>query len=173
MVSADAFPDGDRTLVALARELGEIALGRRVRVITAESCTGGGIAAAITAVAGSSEWFDRGYVTYSNEAKIDMLEVHPETLAKFGAVSEEAAREMAAGALRGGLGDVSIAVTGVAGPTGGSPAKPVGTVFFGWCLRGGEAGSDRRRFSGDRSEVRRQSIAWALARLIRILSDGA
>lgn len=156
-----------------------VVVGRRLKakgekLVTAESCTGGGVAEAVTAISGSSEWFDRGFVTYSNEAKMEMLRVSPATLASFGAVSEETAREMALGALAVSPGTVSVSVTGIAGPTGGSRAKPVGTVCFAWA-RSGEAmpRSETRRFSGDRESVRRQSVVHALQGVSDLLADSS
>ncbi|GAB4262614.1 MAG: nicotinamide-nucleotide amidase [Methylomicrobium sp.] len=130
---------------------------------TAESCTGGGIAEAITAIAGSSSWFDRGFVTYSNAAKIQMLGVAPDTIERFGAVSTETARAMSAGALSNSQADWAIAVTGIAGPSGGTMIKPVGTVFLSWQKRGGEAKVTRRQFAGDRHHIRLSTIEFALA----------
>jgi nicotinamide-nucleotide amidase len=121
--------------VALATELGTLLQQRGWRITTAESCTGGLVAGAITAISGSSGWFDFGFVTYSNDAKRGLLDVPQSTLEAHGAVSEEVARAMAAGALEEAKADIAVAVTGVAGPTGGTPAKPVGTVCFAWALR--------------------------------------
>ena len=150
------------TLTTLATLLGARLKAKGLKVATAESCTGGWLAQAVTSVSGSSEWFDRGFITYSNEAKREMLGVHAETLAAHGAVSEYTAREMAAGALdRSGV-DIAVSVTGVAGPTGGSAEKPVGTVCFAWALRGGALESETRRFEGDRETVRRQSVICSL-----------
>jgi nicotinamide-nucleotide amidase len=138
-------------------------------VATAESCTGGGVAAAITRISGSAQWFDRGFVTYHNTAKKQMLGVKQRTLKQHGAVSEAVAREMAAGAVRASQADVSVAVTGIAGPTGAAPGKPVGTVWFAWAARGGPIQARRFHFKGDRYEVRRQSVAMALQGLIDLL----
>jgi nicotinamide-nucleotide amidase len=132
----------------------------------AESCTGGWIAQTVTSVAGSSEWFDRGWVTYSNTAKEDLLGVTAETLERHGAVSEETAMEMAAGALARSRAQVALAVTGIAGPGGGSPQKPVGTVCFAWAVQEAHAGSTTRHFDGDREQVRRQSVRDALQQLV-------
>lgn len=153
------------------------ALGRKLRekgglLVTAESCTGGWAAQVATALAGSSEWFERGFVTYSNEAKRELLGVRPETLERHGAVSEETAREMALGALEHSRGTLALAVTGIAGPGGGSPTKPVGTVCFAWASRGGAVRAETRRFAGDREAVRRQSVERALAGALEHL-DGA
>lgn len=155
----------DDDIYALAVKLGRVALARRVSVATAESCTGGLVAAAITAVAGSSDWFDRGFVTYSNAAKSEQLGVLPEVLQRFGAVSRETAAAMAEGARAASRARWAVAVTGVAGPSGGTPDKPVGAVCFAWA---GPAGvdSERRQLSGDRAEVRKESVRAALEGLI-------
>ena len=134
----------------------------------AESCTGGMIAAACTDLAGSSAWFERGFVTYSNEAKTELLGVDAELIARHGAVSEEVARAMAAGALSRSRAQVSVAVTGVAGPTGGSAAKPVGTVWFGFALPG-QVLAEVRHFGGDRAAVRAATVQHALQRLLALL----
>src|SRR5260221_13539718 len=130
---------------------------RSVKLASAESCTGGWIAQAVTSVSGSSGWFDRGFVTYSNEAKKELLGVRERTLSRHGAVSRETAEEMAAGALARSRAQVSIAVTGGAGPTGGTKAKPVGTVGFAWSRKRGAMGSDTRHFRGGRHRGRRES----------------
>jgi nicotinamide-nucleotide amidase len=153
----------------LARKLGRAARRRRVKIATAESCTGGGVATAITRISGSAKWFDRGFVTYSNDAKREMLGVKQETLKPHGAVSEEVAIEMAAGALAASGADVSVAITGIAGPTGGVPGKPVGTVHFAWAARGGAIQARRFRFKGGRVEVRLQSVYIAIQGLIDLL----
>ncbi len=136
-----------------------------LRLAVAESCTGGWLAKVLTDLPGSSEWFDCGYVTYSNAAKQSMLGVCEATLLDHGAVSLETVAEMARGALRESGADVALAVSGIAGPGGGSEAKPVGTVCFAWQRRGGEPETGRERFDGDREAVRRQSVAYLLARL--------
>lgn len=159
----------DQALERRALALGPLLVGKRRMMATAESCTGGWIAQTVTAIAGSSDWFDRGFVTYSNQAKMDMLGVAAATLDAHGAVSAETAAEMAAGALaRAGVG-ITVAVTGVAGPAGGSAEKPVGTVWFGWCLDGGVPVTRRHRFDGDRESVRRQTVAVALDGLFELL----
>ena len=155
-------------MIELAQQVGATLKARGLRLVTAESCTGGWVSMALTAVAGSSDWFERGYVTYSNAAKRDDLGVREDTLRRHGAVSEETAREMAAGALKRGGGQVALAITGIAGPTGGSPAKPVGTVCFAWAL-GSNFSSQTRRFDGDRESVRRQSVLHALQELLQQL----
>lgn len=153
----------------LARSLGRACKRRGVRLATAESCTGGGVAAACTRISGSSEWFERGMVTYTNVAKREMLGVAKETLETHGAVSEEVAREMAVGALKHSHADISVAVTGIAGPSGGVPGKPVGTVHFAWAVRGGDIQARKFLFKGNRAAVRLQSVAVALQGLIDLL----
>lgn len=156
----------------LAERIG-VELIRRGHVLaTAESCTGGGVAHACTAVAGSSTWFDRGFVTYSNEAKCDMLAVSADVLAHHGAVSEEAARAMAQGALKHSRAQVAIAVTGIAGPGGGTPTKPVGMVWFAWVETGRPPVTRQVDFSGDREAIRRQAVVAALDGLRNFLMAG-
>ena len=138
----------------------------------AESCTGGWVASSTVSIAGSSDWFDRGFVTYSNAAKREMLGVPAKTIEDHGAVSEPTARAMAEGALAHSGASVALAITGVAGPSGGSPDKPVGTVCFAWARRGGAADALTRRFEGDRTEVRRQSVIFSLQGLIERLEPG-
>lgn len=157
---------------ALAESLGRALKGRQALLVTAESCTGGWAAQAVTAVPGSSAWFERGFVTYSNESKTELLGVPRETLERHGAVSEEIARQMALGALARSRGTLAVAITGVAGPGGGSAAKPVGTVCFAWAQAGGRVRSETRRFSGDREAVRRQSVEHALAGVLEDLDSG-
>lgn len=158
-------------MLALARKLGERLKARSEMLVTAESCTGGWAAQALTAVSGSSAWFERGFVTYSDAAKQDLLGVKASTLKDHGAVSEETAREMAQGALARSRGTVALAVTGIAGPTGGSRKKPVGMVCFAWATSGGVK-SETRRFSGDRESVRRQSVVRALEGVLENLGGG-
>jgi len=155
-------------VIELAQQVAAALQARGLRIVTAESCTGGWVSMALTAVAGSSDWFERGYVTYSNAAKRDDLGVQEETLRRHGAVSEETAREMATGALKRGGGQVALAITGIAGPTGGSAAKPVGTVCFAWA-HGSRISSETRRFDGDRESVRRQSVLHCLQGLLQLL----
>ena len=149
-------------LEILAAEVGALLLRNGQRLVTAESCTGGWVAHCLTAVAGSSEWFDRGFISYSNDAKQDMLGVSPDTLDTHGAVSEAAAASMAFGALRQSKSDWAVAITGIAGPGGGSGVKPVGTVCFGWAGPDGRLDTATRNFAGGRAEVRAQSVAYAL-----------
>jgi nicotinamide-nucleotide amidase len=146
--------------------LGAALTARGWIVATAESCTGGLVAGAITDIAGSSGWFDRGFVTYSNEAKMELLGVRAETLARFGAVSEQTAREMVAGALARSRANLAVAVTGIAGPSGGTADKPIGLVWFAWGLRGGAVDAVSHHFPGDRAAVREASVALALSGLL-------
>lgn len=154
----------------LADSVGRALTAHQAVLVTAESCTGGWVAEVVTSVAGSSAWFDRGFVTYSNAAKEELLGVRAETLARHGAVSEETAREMAAGALARGRGTCALAVTGVAGPGGGTAEKPVGMVCFAWASRARPVRSETRRFAGDREAVRRQSVERALRGLLEQLA---
>ena len=149
-------------------ELAALLLARGWMLASAESCTGGMIAAACTDLAGSSEWFERGFVTYSNEAKSELLGVDPALIAANGAVSEVVARAMAFGAVRHSHAQVGVAVTGVAGPTGGTPQKPVGTVWFGFQVDG-QLTSETVRFDGDRAAVRAATVQHALRRLLELL----
>ena len=158
-------------LKALAKRVGARLKRRKLMLATAESCTGGWIAQAVTSVSGSSAWFDRGFVTYSNAAKRELLGVRARTLSRFGAVSRETAREMAAGALARSRAQVSIAVTGVAGPTGGTRKKPVGMVCIAWSRRKGAVESVTRHFLGGRERVRRQSVIAALQGLLNRLEE--
>ncbi len=153
----------------LAQRLGEALQARGLAVATAESCTGGWVAKAITDIPGSSTWLERGFVTYSNSAKQEMLKVSAETLSRFGAVSEAVVKEMAKGALRHSHAGISVAVSGIAGPGGGSLEKPVGTVWFAWALKGGGEWSARELFPGDREAVRRQAVKRALQGLLDVL----
>jgi len=159
------------TLKVLAKRIGACLKKRKLKLATAESCTGGWIAQAVTSVSGSSGWFDRGFVTYSNEAKSELLGVRASTLSRHGAVSAQTAKEMAAGALRRSRAQVAIAVTGIAGPGGGTRAKPVGMVCFAWAGKKGGAQSAVRRFAGGRESVRRQSVVVALRGLLERLDE--
>jgi nicotinamide-nucleotide amidase len=154
------------------RTLAGLLLARRQMLATAESCTGGLIAAACTDLAGSSDWLERGFVTYSNQAKSEMLGVDAQLIGTHGAVSEPVARAMAQGALLHSRAQVAVAVTGVAGPGGGSADKPVGTVWFAWALPGAMH-SEVQHFAGDRAAVRAATVAHALGRLITLLKDTA
>ncbi|MGH8739410.1 MAG: CinA family protein [Burkholderiales bacterium] len=156
----------------LARRLGERLKAAGAQLVTAESCTGGWAAQVVTSVAGSSEWFERGFVTYSNAAKQEALGVRPETLRRHGAVSEQTAQEMALGALARSKGSLALSITGVAGPGGGSPDKPVGTVCFAWAEAKGLIKSETLQFAGDRESVRRQSVVHALEGVLKALDGG-
>ena len=160
------IPD-QAALEALAAEVGARLLASGEKFAAAESCTGGWLAQCVTAVAGSSDWFERGFVTYSNAAKVDMLGVGEETLALHGAVSEATAAAMAQGALAHSRADWALSITGVAGPSGGSPQKPVGTVCFAWAGPAGSVEVVTRHFAGSRAEVRAQSVACALHGLLQ------
>ena len=155
---------------APAEQLAALLQAQGRMLATAESCTGGMISAACTDLAGSSNWFERGFVTYSNEAKTELLGVDAALIAQHGAVSEEVARAMASGAVSRSRAQVAVAVTGVAGPTGGSAAKPVGTVWFGFALPG-RLVSEVRRFDGDRAAVRGATVRHALQRLLELLNE--
>ena len=139
------------------------------RLVTAESCTGGAVATALTELAGSSQWFERGFITYSNESKQELLGVQSETLERHGAVSEETAREMAEGALCNSHAQLSLAVTGIAGPSGGTHEKPVGMVCFAWAQLGHPTQSATQYFSGDRTAIREQAIRYVLDELLKQL----
>jgi nicotinamide-nucleotide amidase len=159
------------TITTLATVVGAKLRANALMLTTAESCTGGWVAQAVTAIAGSSEWFERGYVTYSDAAKQEMLGVSARTLAAHGAVSEQTAREMAAGALAHSHAQVAVAITGIAGPAGGSPEKPVGMVCFAWAVREGAPGAETRQFKGDRESVRRQAVIAALQGVLERLES--
>lgn len=153
-------------LEKLAERLGHLLLERGEWLAAAESCTGGWLAQSVTAIAGSSAWFDRGFVTYSNAAKMDMLGVPESTLDRHGAVSEAVARAMAQGALAHSRADWTVAITGIAGPGGGSPEKPIGTVCFAWASKNGGCEATLSLFSGDRATIREQAVRFALNGLI-------
>jgi nicotinamide-nucleotide amidase len=156
-------------LATLATRVGAKLRAKRLMLTTAESCTGGWVAQAVTSVAGSSTWFERGFVTYSDAAKREMLGVRKRTLAVHGAVSEETAREMAIGALAHSGAQVALAITGIAGPGGGSPEKPLGMVCFAWAVTDGKINVQTRHFKGDRESVRRQSVIAALQGAVELL----
>lgn len=156
----------DAELYELSGRVGDALKARGLMMATAESCTGGWIGQVVTMVPGSSKWFDRGFVTYTNDAKRDMLGVSVRTLEKFGAVSEQTVREMVAGALATSRAQVAVAVSGIAGPDGGSREKPVGTVLLAWGATAGDISAQSVRFSGDRDAVRRQTVIAALEGLL-------
>ena len=161
----------DPVLYKLAEQVGTALKSRKLMLATAESCTGGWIAEAITMVPGSSDWFERGFVTYTYISKREMLGVKEATLEKHGAVSEAVVRAMVEGALARSHAQVAAAVSGVAGPSGGTPEKPVGTVCFALALKGGKSRTETKRFSGDREAVRKQSVEHALRGVLALLAD--
>lgn len=157
----------ENELIKLAEHLGQTLRAGNLKLAIAESCTGGGICQLLTEIAGSSHWFECGFVTYSNNSKIQMLDVKRETIENFGAVSKETAIEMAQGALANSEADYTISVTGIAGPDGGSVEKPVGTVFI--ALQYGEQSiCYKKHFSGNRHEIRQQSIKFAFEAMLKI-----
>lgn len=163
-------PPNDAELAVLATATGQLLLAGRHMLVTAESCTGGWIAKCMTDVAGSSAWFDCGMAAYSYEAKQALLGVRPQTLEQHGAVSRECVVEMVSGALVHSGASIAVAVTGIAGPGGGSDDKPVGTVWIGWKRRGGYARAEVFHFEGDRDAVRRQTVATALRGIAHLLA---
>lgn len=164
-LSANMQPSHLANIIQLSQEVGELLHAQSQILATAESCTGGGVAAAITEIAGSSAWFDRAFVTYSNEAKMEMIAVSLITLEHYGAVSEMVVKEMAKGALTHSHATISVAISGVAGPSGGSESKPVGTVCFAWADIQGWSRITTQHFSGDRAMIRSQAILFALTGL--------
>lgn len=153
-------------IIELVTKVGEAMEAKRWMLSTAESCTGGAIAYSITEVPGSGDWFDCGFVTYTNTAKADMLDVPSAVIAQFGSVSEEVAAAMASGAVANSSADIAVSTTGIAGPTGAVPGKPIGTVCFGWA-RGDQVHTERLVFQGDRHAVREQAVAHALKGVLR------
>jgi nicotinamide-nucleotide amidase len=166
--SANLLLNLEQSRQSLCRLAADLLLKKHSFLATAESCTGGLIASACTDLAGSSQWFERGFVTYSNAAKTEMLGVDAALIAQFGAVSEPVAAAMARGAVKNSKAQVSVAVTGIAGPTGGSPEKPVGTVWIGWCVDG-QTTTEFCHFDGDRTIVRALTVQQALQGLIERL----
>jgi nicotinamide-nucleotide amidase len=156
----------------LAAQVGAALKARGWMLATAESCTGGWLGEVVTSVAGSSHWYDRGFITYTNESKQEMLGVSAQTLAGFGAVSEQTVREMAAGALKHSRAHITVAISGIAGPGGAVPGKPVGMVCMAWAMRSGGGRSEVFHFTGDRASVRRQAVRAAL-RGILALAEGS
>lgn len=149
-------------------EIAALFLKNQWRLATAESCTGGLVASSITALAGSSDWFERGYVTYSNQAKSEDIGVDARLIEQHGAVSEEVARAMAQGAKQSSRSNVTLSITGIAGPTGGSTEKPIGTIWFAWALHDGSVVAEKKLFSGDREAIRVQACDYSLARLLEL-----
>lgn len=160
----------DDALLRLASELGQQLLAKKRMLTLAESCTGGLVSGLMTEIAGSSQWFDSGYVVYSNQAKQDMLGVSLGTLKAHGAVSEEVAKEMALGAIKNGRANIAVSVTGIAGPEGGTAQKPVGTVCFAWAGTGLSTQATTMHFVGNRQEVRQQSVLTALQGVAKLLA---
>ncbi|MCH8619110.1 CinA family protein [Undibacterium sp. TS12] len=154
----------------LAAQVGAELKSRKLILAVAESCTGGGVAHAITEIAGSSEWFDCGFVTYSNSSKTELLDIPASLIAQHGAVSEEIAAAMAQGALANSEAHLSLSTTGIAGPSGAVPGKPVGTICFGW-VTGGITHTERLVFSGDRQSVREQTVVHALDKLLKYIKE--
>ena len=166
----DTHQIAERALFELAEQVGTALKMRAMMLATAESCTGGWVGEAVTAVPGSSLWFDRGFITYTNVAKQEMLGVAAATLEQHGAVSEQTVREMASGVLYNSRAQAALTVSGIAGPGGGTPEKPVGTVWFAWGFANGTVASERRQFAGDRREVRRQAVECGLRGLLERLN---
>lgn len=160
----------DTQFTKVAQALAKLLEQRQQVVAVAESCTGGWVAKVLTDLAGCSTWFDRGFVTYTNEAKHQMLGVSVKTIERFGAVSEETVHEMALGVLNNSPARYSLAVSGIAGPSGATEGKPVGTVWFGWAIRDEEVTTECCCFEGDREAVRRQAVAHSLHRLVQIVA---
>ena len=155
----------------LSAQVGEALKSHSLMLVTAESCTGGGVASSVTDIAGSSSWFDRGFVTYTNQAKMDMLGISPATLLRFGAVSEATVREMVEGALHHSQGHVALAVSGIAGPGGGTAEKPVGTVWFAWGLKDGVCVARLHYLEGDRVAIRKQAVRIALEGVLELIGN--
>ncbi|NBQ67915.1 MAG: CinA family protein [Nitrosomonadaceae bacterium] len=162
--------DNEHDIYDLAVKAGQSLVQRGWMLVTAESCTGGWVGQAVTAVSGSSAWYERGYITYSNTAKCEMLGVQQVTLDHYGAVSPQTAQEMAIGALNHSHAQISVSITGIAGPDGGTAAKPVGMVCFAWTTQDGLVQQETHYFSGDRESIRRQAVATALQGVLTMLS---
>ena len=165
----------NKNLTLIVEQLAKLLVQHNKQLTTAESCTGGGIAKVLTDLAGSSDWFERGFVTYSNQSKHEMLGVAEATLEKFGAVSQETVIEMAVGALKNSHANFSLSVSGIAGPGGGSDEKPVGLVWFSWAVKEDinthVLSSSKQVFNGDRESVRLQAVEYALCELKKLLND--
>lgn len=156
-------------ILQLANQVGAQLAQKNLLLVTAESCTGGGVAQALTEISGSSNWFECGFVTYSNASKSELLNITPALIAQYGAVSEETAAAMAEGALANSEAHVALSTTGIAGPLGAVPGKPVGTVCFGWSMQG-KTHTERLHFDGDRKSIREQSVVYALKGLLEFLA---
>ena len=153
----------------VTQELARVLIKNHWHLSTAESCTGGMVAASITELAGSSEWFERGYVTYSNQSKSEDIDVSQNLIEQHGAVSDQVARAMALGAKQNSGSDLSLSITGIAGPTGGSQEKPIGTVCFAWALANDQIVSETKHFEGDRQQIRQQACDFSLRKLLDLL----
>mgnify|MGYP003465768613 FL=1 len=160
-------------LSEIARNVGTRLTESELMLVTAESCTGGWLGQAVTAISGSSAWYERGFITYSNAAKCEMLGVQPTTLEHYGAVSLQTAREMVLGALNRSHAHIGVSITGIAGPEGGTATKPVGTVCFAWAMKQGSVRQQTHLFPGNREEIRCQAVAAALQGILEILNDAA
>ena len=156
-------------LYKLASRVGKALKTRKLMLVTAESCTGGWLGEAVTMVPGSSDWYERGFITYTYISKRELLGIKRQTLDKFGAVSEQTARDMAAGALKNSHAQVAVSVSGTAGPAAGTREKPVGTVCIAWALKNGSVASETRHFKGDRQAVRRKAVVRALQGTLEML----
>ena len=153
----------------VTQALARVLIKNHWHLSTAESCTGGMVAASITELAGSSEWFERGYVTYSNQSKSEDIDVSQNLIEQHGAVSDQVARAMALGAKQNSGSDLSLSITGIAGPTGGSPEKPIGTVCFAWALANDQIVSETKHFEGNRQQIRQQACDFSLRKLLDLL----
>ncbi|MGD8939979.1 MAG: nicotinamide-nucleotide amidase [Gammaproteobacteria bacterium] len=160
----------DQDFEQLSQDVGRVLLAHGLTLATAESCTGGWVAQVVTQTSGSSRWFDRGFVTYTNEAKQEMLGVEAQTLNQYGAVSEQTVQEMAEGAIENSRAQIALAISGVAGPTGGTAEKPVGMVCFAWARANFQTQTVTRYFEGDRHAVRRQAVQFTLRHLIDMVA---
>ncbi|PSJ16305.1 CinA family protein [Nitrosomonas supralitoralis] len=163
--------DDDQAIFDLAVRVGEALAQRGWMLVTAESCTGGWVGQAVTAVAGSSGWYERGFITYSNRSKCEMLGVQQATLDQFGAASPQTAQEMAIGALNQSHAEISASITGIAGPDGGTATKPVGMVCFAWAIKDGLVRQQTYRFKGDRKTIRRLAVETALRGILDLLDN--
>jgi nicotinamide-nucleotide amidase len=159
----------NQDLHEITQALARVLIKNNWRLSTAESCTGGMVAASITELAGSSDWFERGYVTYSNQAKSEDIDVAQNLIEQHGAVSDQVARAMALGAKQNSGSDLSLSITGIAGPTGGSPEKPIGTVCFAWALANDQIVSETKYFEGDRQQIRQQACDFSLRKLLSLV----
>ena len=153
----------------ITQELARVLIKNNWHLSTAESCTGGMVAASITELAGSSEWFERGYVTYSNQSKSEDIDVSQNLIEQHGAVSDQVARAMALGAKQNSGSDLSLSITGIAGPTGGSPEKPIGTVCFAWALANDQIVSETKHFEGNRQQIRQQACDFSMRKLLSLV----